>query len=179
MDRLPRGSHPALTFRDHHSSVHPSCDPVTVLRFQSYSDAIGRRKGLRLLALGLCAALAGCSMGGGKDVPIATGSITPAVEVEGPLPQTLAYSDAAMMGQAASAAETQQAAPSGFEWVNASTGSSGTLQGLPTPAADPDPSRACKAFNAMVTSFGGVHSYNGRVCSRSDGQRTISIDAPA
>jgi hypothetical protein len=134
---------------------------------------------MRLFALVLCGALAGCSMGGGKDTPVATGSIAPAVQVEGPLPQTLAYSDAAMMGQAASAAEAEQAVPSGFEWVNASTGSSGTLQGLPTPAADPDPSRACKVFNAMITSFSGVHSYNGRVCSRSDGQRTISIDAPA
>ena len=135
---------------------------------------------MRPIALALCAALAGCSMGGGgNDVPVATGSIAPPVQVEGPLPQTLAYSDAAMMGQAASAAEVEQEAPSGFEWVNASTGSSGTLQGLPTPAEDADPSRACKVFNAMVTSFSGVHSYNGRVCSRSDGKRTISIDAPA
>jgi hypothetical protein len=134
---------------------------------------------MRLFALALCGGLAGCSMGGPKDVPVATGSIAPAVQVEGPLPQTLAYSDAAMMGQAASAAEVEQEAPSGFEWVNASTGSSGTLQGLPTPAEDPDPSRACKVFNAMVTSFSGVHSYNGRVCRRSDGQSTISIDAPA
>jgi len=139
------------------------------------------------IALVLCGALAGCSMGGPKDVPVATGSITPPVQVEGPLPQTLAYSDAAMIGQAASASETAVAADGGagesegsdFEWINAATGSSGTLQGLPTPAEDPDPSRACKVFNAMVTSFSGVHSYNGRVCSRSDGKRTISIDAPA
>lgn len=118
-------------------------------------------------------------MGGGKDVPVATGSIAPPVQVEGPLPQTLAYSDAAMIGQAASASDTAASAESDFEWINAATGSSGTLQGLPTPAEDPDPSRACKVFNAMVTSFSGVHSYNGRVCSRSDGKRTISIDAPA
>jgi hypothetical protein len=138
---------------------------------------------MRLIALAACGGLsalaAGCSMGGGKDTPVATGSIAPAVQVEGPLPQTLAYSDAAMIGRAATASETGESADGEFEWINAATGSSGTLQGLPTPAEDPDPSRACKVFNAMVTSFGGVHSYNGRICRRSDGQSTISIDAPA
>ena len=127
----------------------------------------------------LAGLLAGCTMGGKETAPMTTGSVAPAVQVEGPLPQTLAYSDAAMIGAAASSGP--QASGAGeFEWINAATGSSGTLTDLPTPApvAQADPSRVCKVFNTIVTSFAGVHKYNGRLCSSSDGRRTVSIDAP-
>lgn len=136
-----------------------------------------------IFSVALAGVLAGCTMGGKQAAPVTTGSVEPAVQVEGPLPQTLAYSDAAMIGAAASSQPSGPGAgtdPAGkFEWVNAATGSSGTLEDLPTPAPAADPSRACKLFNTIVTSFAGVHKYNGRVCRTNDGRRTVSIDAPA
>ena len=52
--------------------------------------------------------LTGCTMSvpgfGSDDSPVVTGSIAPPVEIREPLPQTLAYSDATRIGQAADAA---------------------------------------------------------------------------
>jgi hypothetical protein len=111
---------------------------------------------------------AGCSLWGSSSAPVTTGSIAEPVAVQRPLPSTLAYSDAAKIGQAASAVLWQAeggAAPA--EWANARTGSSGTL----TAAGDDAPDN-CAPFSTTVTSLGGVHQYSGTVC-RDNGTRTV------
>jgi surface antigen len=117
--------------------------------------------------------LAGCSMSLFEgDTPQTTGSIAPPVEVQQPLPPTLAYSDATKIGQAATAVVAQAEGSLPAEWVNASTGSSGTVQ-----TEEPDASAGnCRQFSTMVTSVGGVHQYSGAICQNGDGNAIVQID---
>lgn len=111
--------------------------------------------------------MTGCSLWGGGDAPVTTGSVVQPVEVAKPLPPTLAYSDAAKIGQAASAALWQAEGGAPAEWANARTGSSGTL----TAGGEGAPEN-CLPFSTTVTSLGGVHQYSGTVC-RDNGTRTV------
>lgn len=131
----------------------------------------------------LCVAalwLSACSVSmptlGSADAPATTGSVATAVEVQKPVPETLAYSDAAKIGQAATAGLWQADAPAGAEWINAATGSSGTVE---RSAADPDGAEAtddCRSFQTMVTSIGGVHSYKGKVCRAKQGPSLVHYE---
>ena len=120
--------------------------------------------------------LAGCSMSllDGDAPPETTGSIAPPVAVQQPLPATLAYSDAARIGQAATAVLAQAEGGSTEEWINASTGSSGTVQ-TETLGASAD-SANCRQFSTIVTSVGGVHSYSGAICQQANGPSVVQID---
>jgi hypothetical protein len=107
--------------------------------------------------------------------PVATGSIA-AVDIQQPLPQRLAYSDATKIGQAAAVAlrdvdgSPDASAGTNADWVNAATGSSGTV--VEMVPEEQDVSGACRLFNTIVTSFSGVHRYTGRIC-RGDGGRPV------
>jgi hypothetical protein len=108
----------------------------------------------------------------GADAPVTTGSIAVPVEVQRPLPSTLAYSDANMIGQAASAALWQAGGadmPNG--WVNQRTGSSGTLE----PATRTADAGECLPFSTTVTSLGGVHQYAGTVCRSAGAPSVLKI----
>jgi hypothetical protein len=135
----------------------------------------------RCVALPSALLLAGCSMsvpGVGDDAPATTGSVPVAVDVRQPLPETLAYSDASRIGQAAAAAlwQGEGANSSAGDWVNAATGSSGTLEQIAALAGSPeDP---CRGFDTVVTSIGGVHRYSGRICRKAGGVSELSIAAP-
>jgi hypothetical protein len=113
---------------------------------------------------------------GGDDAPTVTGSLPAPVQVQKPLPQTLAYSDATKIGQTALSAvwqvEKGQAGGPSSEWINAATGSSGTVE---TGDAGAD---GCRAFNTLVTSIGGVHQYSGQVCRAKNGSPMVRIEAP-
>ncbi len=116
---------------------------------------------------------------GGDDAPATTGSIAVGrpVQVEQPLPQSLAYSDATKIGQAAAAALWQADAGRGAEWVNSATGSSGTVEdGGAAPGSEQ--AEACRAFSTEVTSIGGVHRYAGEVCRVDNGRSVVKIAAP-
>ena len=121
--------------------------------------------------------LAGCSlsvpMPGSNGEPATTGSIRASVDVQRPLPQSLAYSDAAKIGEAAAAALWQAEAPAGGEWVNAATGSSGTVEQGGVKDG------ACRPFNTIVTSIGGVHRYSGKICLERNGRSMVQIEAPS
>jgi hypothetical protein len=123
---------------------------------------------------------AGCTMSvaGSEDPPASTGSLASVVRVREPLPLTLAYSDAAKIGEAASAALWQAASPGApAEWINAATGSSGTLEGQPATAGAP-PEGDCRTFQTIVTSVGGVHQYSGLVCREGGGRSVVQIGEP-
>jgi len=122
-------------------------------------------------------ALGGCSMspfGGGE--PATTGSVAPTVDVARPLPPTLAFSDATKIGEAANAALMLASGTTSGEWINAATGSSGTVQtvDLPNP-----PSAGCRPFSTTVTSIGGVHEYAGAICGSAGGRPVVKIDENA
>jgi hypothetical protein len=125
--------------------------------------------------------LAGCSMSvpmlGSNDGPATTGSIAAPVDVQKPLPQTLAYSDAAKIGQAAAATLGQAEGGEGADWVNSATGSSGTVEASGT-VDETAGKQSCGAFNTLVTSIGGVHQYSGKICRAENGRSTVAIDAP-
>ena len=133
-----------------------------------------------MASLPALALLAGCTMSvaGSEDPPATTGSLASIVRVREPLPQTLAYSDAAKIGEAASAALWQAASPeTPAEWINAATGSSGTLEeqaGTEGAVSGDD----CRAFQTIVTSVGGVHQYSGRVCREDGGRSIVQIEEP-
>ncbi len=112
-------------------------------------------------------------MGGSPEAPATTGSVSEPVEVQRPLPRTLAYSDAARIGQAANAALWQATgAPEDDQWVNARTGSSGTLILQVEQAL----ARAeCRPFSTTVTSLGGVHKYSGTLCRGNDARTVLNI----
>jgi hypothetical protein len=114
---------------------------------------------------------------GANDSPATTGSIAAPVEVQKPLPETLAYSDAAKIGQAAAATLWQARIGEDAEWVNAATGSSGTVE-ADSGAKDSAAKDACGEFNTIVTSIGGVHRYSGRVCRVANGVSVVEIDTP-
>ena len=118
--------------------------------------------------------LAGCSISmpmlGSEDEPATTGSIAAPVDVQQPLPKTLAYSDATKIGQAAAATLWQAGGSAEADWVNAATGSSGTLANA-TGSSD-----ECRPFSTIVTSFAGVHSYSGNICRAGDGRSVVRID---
>jgi hypothetical protein len=107
----------------------------------------------------------------GDATPATTGSIGQPVTVQQPLPPTLAYSDATRIGQAASAVLAQAEGGAGEDWINASTGSSGTLEGL---QATPDKDN-CRQFSTIVTSIGGVHRYSGAICQAADGPAIVQL----
>jgi surface antigen len=104
--------------------------------------------------------------------PETTASIGPPVAVQQPLPATLAYSDATRIGEAATAVMAQAKGGSTKEWINASTGSSGTLE---TMTADASPSANCRQFSTIVTSIGGVHQYSGAICQQHDGPAIVQL----
>ena len=122
--------------------------------------------------------LPGCSLSvpmfGDDPSPAITGSVAPPVQVQQPLPQTLAYSDATKIGQAAVAALSQVDRGGSGEWVNAATGSSGTVERAPVRSADD-----CSLFDTIVTSIGGVHRYSGEVCKAGNGRSVVKIADPA
>jgi hypothetical protein len=106
---------------------------------------------------------------GSDDAPATTGSIAPPVQVEQPLPPRLPYSDAAKIGQTAARSLWDETGGPG-EWLNAATGSSGTVEKSPSEA-----SGSCRPFQTIVTSIGGVHSYSGRVCKESNGASVVHL----
>jgi hypothetical protein len=131
------------------------------------------KAGFAAVILLLAAPLGGCSMSVlGEDGPKTTGSIQPAVDVKGPLPSTLAYSDAAKIGEAANAALARSGDPQ--DWINGATGSSGTVEAMNESHAG-----GCRPFNTTVTSIGGVHEYAGSVCPNSYGRASVVIDERA
>jgi hypothetical protein len=142
-----------------------------------YIGPMGRAHSRSLLALIAVTALSGCSMSVpmlGEDGPATTGSIAAPVQVQKPLPQTLAYSDATKIGQTAVAALWQVDNGAG-EWVNSATGSSGTVE--KHGEADQAESAAdCRGFDTLVTSIGGVHSYSGKICRGENGRSVVEID---
>jgi surface antigen len=117
--------------------------------------------------------LAGCSLAGlgAGDVPATTGSIVESVEVERPLPPSLAYSDAAKIGETARAALWKTRGGAAEDWVNTRTGSSGTL----TAAAGSGRSDKCRPFSTTVTSLAGVHQYSGAICQADDTRTVLKI----
>ena len=110
---------------------------------------------------------------GSSDVPATTGSIATPVEVQKPVPATLAYSDASKIGQAAAAALWQADPAGGTDWINAATGSSGTVE---TSAASTGTADGCRSFKTLVTSIGGVHSYSGTVCRAGGGPSVVQYE---
>jgi surface antigen len=120
-------------------------------------------------------ALTGCSMSllGGGDQPTTTGSIAPPVDVQRPLPSTLAFSDATKIGEAANATLMLASGNATGDWINVATGSSGKVEtvDLPNP-----PSQGCHPFSTTVTSIGGVHEYAGAICGNADGHPRVTID---
>ena len=117
---------------------------------------------------------AACSMFGGRDEPTTTGSIAIPVQVQQPLPPTLAYSDANKIGQAVAATLWQADSGAASEWVNAATGSSGTVE--EHTLGPPQGPGGCRPFSTIVTSIGGVHSYSGDVCQSGSGRPVVRID---
>lgn len=110
------------------------------------------------------------SLFGGEDAPTTTGSIVPPLQVQRPLPDTLAYSDAAKIGEAASAVLAQAEGTVADDWTNASTGSSGTIERVGGVASE-----ECRPFNTIVTSVNGVHSYSGRLCQSNGGRAVVQL----
>jgi surface antigen len=108
----------------------------------------------------------------GDATPSTTGSITQPISVQQPLPSTLAYSDATKIGEAATAVLAQAEGGSSQEWINVSTGSSGTLQREESIAK----SENCREFSTIVTSVGGVHRYSGAICRQTSGPAIVQID---
>lgn len=111
------------------------------------------------------------SMLGSNDAPTTTGSIAPPLQVQRPLPETLAYSDATKIGEAASAVLAQAEGTVPDEWTNASTGSSGTIERVSAAEAE-----ECRPFNTIVTSVSGVHSYSGKLCQGDSGPAVVQLD---
>ncbi len=109
----------------------------------------------------------------GGDQPKTTGSIEPSVEVEGPLPSSLAFSDATKIGEAANATVMLASGNATGDWENAATGSSGTVETVELPNP---PSAGCRPFSTTVTSIGGVHEYAGAICGGSGGRARVKID---
>jgi hypothetical protein len=112
----------------------------------------------------------------GGDTPRTTGSINPALQVAQPLPPTLAYSDAAKIGESASAVLAQSEGRAPEDWINTSTGSSGTFETVDLAA--PPSSGGCRPFTTIVTSIGGVHRYSGEICQGADGRARVQIADP-
>ena len=96
------------------------------------------------------------------------------MQVQQPLPPTLAYSDATKIGQAVAAALWQADGANSQEWVNTATGSSGTVE--ERDLGPPDGAGDCRTFSTIVTSIGGVHSYSGDVCRSGAGRPVVRID---
>jgi len=112
----------------------------------------------------------------GDGEPATTGSLAPAIDVARPLPPTLAFSDATKIGEAANATLIMASGTTSGEWINAETGSSGTVEtvDLPNP-----PSAGCRPFSTTVTSISGVHEYAGAICGSAGGRPVVKIDENA
>jgi hypothetical protein len=152
-------------------------------RQTSYGLIPSRHRQAAIAFAGLCL-LGGCGsvsvLGPSADAgPVSTSSVA-SVDVQQPLPGKLAYSDATKIGQTASEAlrdldSTAAATPaSSTDWVNAATGSSGTLVDIKQDQTQ-DVSRPCKLFNTIVTSFAGVHRYSGKVCRNDSGRSVVQL----
>lgn len=115
---------------------------------------------------------------GSHDGPATTGSIATAVEVQEPLPEMLAFSDATKIGQAAAAFIGQAGPQDKGEWVNSATGSSGTVERVGAIEL-PKQSQECRPFSTIVTSIGGVHRYSGKLCPGKAGASVVQIEASA
>jgi len=151
------------------------------LSCRHYTGRFPRKARRCFLALALPVAVSGCSLSmpilGSDDEPATTGSVALPVEVQKPLPSTLAYSDAAKIGQAAAAAFWQAEGGASGDWVNLTTGSSGTVeQDSRTAAVAPG---ECRQFSTIVTSLGGVHRYAGKVCQGANGRPVVQIGVEA
>nr|MBA3519357.1 hypothetical protein [Hyphomicrobiales bacterium] len=114
---------------------------------------------------------------GSHDGPATTGSIVAAVEVHKPLPDTLAYSDATKIGQAAAAINGASADVQG-DWVNSATGSAGTVEAGGSTNASAGEAE-CRPFSTIVTSIGGVHRYSGKLCPGKSGRSIVQIEPSA
>lgn len=126
-----------------------------------------------MVALAAPLGLAGCSLSSKSalEAPMVTGSIGQPVEVQRPLPPSLAYSDAAKIGEAARAALMQATGEAPDDWINERTGSSGSIE-----TADASRSGECRSFSTMVTSIGGVHHYSGELCGAASPRPFLRID---
>jgi hypothetical protein len=143
-----------------------------------YNGLVSYRNKRWALLLAGSSLLGACSMSMSDDTPATTSSVGSPVEVQQPLPQSLAYSDATKIGQAAAAALWHVDNGQGGEWVNNATGSSGTVQSGAS-EGDEKLSGPCRLFNTIVTSFSGVHQYSGKICRGDDGLSTVHIDPQA
>jgi hypothetical protein len=110
---------------------------------------------------------------GSNDAPATTGSLAAPVQVEQPLPPRLAYSDAAKIGQTAADSLWDETGGPG-EWLNAATGSSGTVEKSAGAGSE-----SCRPFQTIVTSIGGVHSYSGHICKEANGASIVHLAAIA
>ena len=153
---------------------------MSVLRAY-YTGLLSRPIGPWPFILVVSLAASGCSMSvatlESEEAPATTGSIAAPVEVREPLPETLAYSDARKIGEAAVAAIDQAAGGEGADWVNAATGSSGSIA-QSVAAEDAASAEGCSRFDTMVTSIGGVHQYSGSICKAEGGGAVVQIEAP-
>lgn len=101
------------------------------------------------------------------------------MKVEQPLPEALAYSDAAVIGEVAGKAAFDEVTSEQIDWVNGATGSVGTWKAGPQIAADE--AGDCRSFGATVTSVQGIHRYSGVACRDKRGNLTVKslTDTPA
>ena len=113
------------------------------------------------------------------DSPALTGSLGQGVKVEQPLPDALAYSDAAVIGQVAGKAAFETVTDDQIDWVNGATGSTGTWKAGPQVATEN--TEECRAFGATVTSVRGVHRFSGVACRDESGNLSVRSlsDKPA
>lgn len=102
-----------------------------------------------------------------SEPSLATGSARTDVEITAPIPESLAYSDAVVIGQltARTLVTTMPAEP--VQWTNGETGSSGTW--APASSAPGRSNSECRTFETTVTSISGVRKFVGSAC-RSDGE---------
>lgn len=100
-----------------------------------------------------------------------TGAVGSSVKVEQPLPEALAYSDAAVIGQVAGKEAFKEVTNDEIDWVNGATGSVGTWKAGPQVSSSD--AGDCRAFGATVTSVQGIHHYSGVACRDARGNLTV------
>lgn len=123
-------------------------------------------------------ALAGCSSisiplgnSGPKQTASVAGAAGAPVKVEQPLPEALAYSDAAVIGEVAAKEAFKEVSNDEIDWVNGATGSVGTWKAGPQVSSDDKGD--CRAFGATVTSVQGIHHFSGVACRDAQGHLTV------
>lgn len=100
-----------------------------------------------------------------------TGTVGSSVKVEQPLPEALAYSDAAVIGQVAGKEAFKEVTNEEIDWVNGATGSVGTWKAGPQVSSGD--AGDCRSFGATVTSVQGIHHYSGVACRDAQGNLTV------